>query len=128
MERLRKLAVMRWIAYAGVTALLVAGCQTQPPLYHWGSYEDSVARVASGQEGFDLQAEIDVLETDLENAQNRDRLVPPGFHAHLGYLLYLFGDVPGAMRQFEAEKVRYPESEQFIDGLLARISDHQSTP
>jgi hypothetical protein len=102
--------------------LLLAGCQTTQPLYYWGDYEGSVERIASEQNDFDLQAEIDVLETDLEKAQNNDRWVPPGYHIHLGYLLYLRGDLGSAVRQFEAEKARYPESEQFVDGLLARIA------
>ena len=112
----------RLIASAAVTALLLAACQTTRPLYYWGDYEGSVQRIAGAHGAFDVQAEIDVLETGLEKAQNRDRPVPPGYHVHLGYLLYLHGDVAGAVNQLKAEKARYPESEQFVDLLLARIA------
>lgn len=127
MEHHRSQTVSRLAAGALVTVLLLAACQVQPPLYYWGGYEGSVGRVGGESDAFDLQAEIDALETDLERAQTSDRLVPPGFHAHLGYLLYLRGDLNGAVHQFEAEKARYPESERFIDGLLARISRPGST-
>lgn len=114
--------MIRFAPCLAAGALLLAACQTQPPLYYWGDYEGSVERVAGEQNAFDLQAEIDVLESDLEKAQNRDLWVPPGFHVHLGYLLYLNGNLGGAVRQLEAEKWRYPESAQFVDGLLARIA------
>lgn len=122
MERPAKHPVIRLAFCIVVAALLTAACQTQPRLFYWGGYEDSVQRVAGEENAFDLQAEIDTLETDLEQAQNNDLLVPPGFHAHLGYLLYLRGDLDGAVHQLQAEKERYPESEQFVNGLLARIA------
>ena len=60
--------------------------------------------------GFSRNTQIAVMTTTPASAD--------GSRPH-----FSVADVEGAMRQFEAEKVRYPESEQFIDGLLARISD-----
>ena len=108
-------------ATAGAAALLLSACAT-PELYYWGDYEDSVSRVSSETEGFDVVAETDLLETTLEKAQNNDKAVPPGFHAHLAYLLYMRGDVEGAVRQLETEKSRYPDSAKLVDFLLNRMS------
>ena len=122
MERHCRQPVNRPVFSAALAALLLTACQTTRPLYYWGDYEGSVQRIAGAHGAFDVQAEIEVLETGLEKAQNRDRPVPPGYHAHLGYLLYLRGDVAGAVNQLQTEKARYPESEQFVDLLLARIA------
>jgi len=111
---------------APALALLLGACAS-PGLYDWGDYEGSVRRVSNESEGFDVAAEIDRLETTLEQAQNADRAVPPGFHAHLGYLLYVNGDAAGAASQFETEKARYPESRRFVDFMLARISGSQGS-
>ncbi len=110
------------IAPAMLAAALVLAACTSPDLYYWGEYEGSVGRVSNEAEGFDVVAEIDLLETTLEKAQNRDKAVPPGFHAHLAYLLYMRGDIDGAVRQFETEKSRYPDSERLVDFLLSRVS------
>lgn len=114
------MSALGWGAAALSAALLLGSCASSG-LYYWGSYEDSVGRVA-GAEDFDVAAEVDRLETDLEKAQNEDRPVPPGFHAHLAYLLYLQGDTDGAVRQLETEKSRYPEGGRFVDFLLQRIA------
>jgi len=109
-----------------LATLPLAACEA-PSLYYWGHYEDSVVRVGGHDQGFDVAAEIDNLETDLEQAQNHDRPVPPGFHAHLGYLHFLNGDLNAAVNQLETEKERYPESAVFVDGLLASIQS-SATP
>jgi len=120
-ERDRVGSVSARAACALAGALLLAACSSHE-LYYWGDYEGSVGRVGGRDEGFDVVAEIDTLETDLEQAQNSDRPVPPGFHAHLGYLHYLNGNLAGAVNQLEAEKQRFPESAVFVDALLARIA------
>ena len=109
-------------APAMLAGALVLGACAAPELYYWGDYESSVHRVSDEAEGFDVVAEIDLLETTLEEAQNSDQAVPPGFHAHLAYLLYMRGDIDGAVRQLETEKSRYPDSERLADFLVSRIS------
>lgn len=90
--------------------------------YDWGHYEDSVLVVTQRPDGFDFAAEIDALETQAEKTANKDRILPPGFHAHLGYLLTVAGDAEGARRHFEAEKELFPESERFMDWLIVQLS------
>jgi len=90
-------------------------------LYHWGGYEDSVYEVCREfpESGPDQQAAS--LAADIARAAARGWPVPPGAHAHLGYLLYLAGDWPGAREHLLAEKQLFPESAAFIDVLLARM-------
>lgn len=96
-----------------------AGCTTT--YYDWGRYEDSVYQVTRRPDGFDLAAEIDALEQQLEKSAAKERPVPPGLHAHLGYLHSVAGNNDAARSHFEREKALYPESARFVDYLLARI-------
>jgi hypothetical protein len=89
--------------------------------YRWGRYEDSVYLVTRQPDGFDLQAEIDSLEQDLAETKDAQRPIPPGLHAHLGYLHSVAGNPAAARAHFEDEKSLYPESATFMDHLLARI-------
>lgn len=103
------------------TLLALGACHGGGGLYEWSGYEVSVAHVCLGGGLVDLDAEIAEIQELIEKAAEVSRRVPPGAHAHLGYLYYLKGDVDGAVAGLEAEKEAYPESAVFVDGLLARI-------
>ncbi len=101
-------------------AVTLASCGTSG-MYAWGHYEDSVYRMTSDEGDFELEAEIEVLQEDLAKARERGERVPPGFHAHLGYLMYLAGDVENARGNMLSEKELFPESAVFVDRTLARM-------
>lgn len=103
------------LAFAG------AGCASTTH-YEWGRYEDSVYAVTRQPDGFDLQAELDSLETQLEETKNEQRPIPPGLHAHVGYLHSVAGNPVVARQHFEQEKALFPESARFMDHLLARLA------
>jgi len=103
-----------------VLALLGSACAS-PPYYDWGRYEESVYVVTAVPDGFDLQAEIDSLELQLERTRNKERPIPPGLHAHLGYLHSVAGNPAAAREHFEQEKALFPESTRFMDYLLSRL-------
>jgi hypothetical protein len=90
--------------------------------YEWGRYEESVYDVTRRPDGFDLGAEIDTLEQQIEKTKNKDKPVPPGLHAHVGYLHTVAGNGDAARGHFEAEKALYPESAKFMDLLLAKLT------
>jgi hypothetical protein len=48
--------------------------------------------------------------------------VPPGYHAHLGYLYYQSGKADQALQSFETEKQLFPESTRFMDLLISRMT------
>jgi len=101
-------------------ALAGTGCGT-PSYYAWGRYEDSVFAVTSTPDGFDLGAEIDSLEQQVQATIDAQRPVPPGLHAHLGYLHTVAGNPSAARQHFEQEKALFPESARLMDHLLARL-------
>lgn len=112
-------AVMRARTLTLVLGALLAGCASTH--YDWGRYEDSVYAVTHQPDGFDLAAEIDTLEEQLEKSANRQRLPPPGLHAHVGYLHTVSGNLDAARSHFESEKALFPESAKFMDDLIARL-------
>jgi hypothetical protein len=69
-------------------------------------------------DSFDLTDEIQRLSTQVEKTTVKGARVPPGLHAHLGYLCSLAGDNSAAAAHFEAEKRLFPESARLMDRLL----------
>lgn len=108
--------------FALVALLLAGSCASSPgPLYSWGGYQGSVYRMTHEQDGFELGQEIEKLDAHFKRTEEAGALVPPGYLVHLGYLHFLAGDVEGARVNFELEKARFPESEAFVDGMIARL-------
>jgi hypothetical protein len=110
----------RAAAALAVTAA-AAGCGGGG-LYSYGPYEGSVYHVCSDFRESSPAEDIANLSQHLQRTAERDGRVPPGYHAHLGYLHYVVGDAEAARRHLEAEKRLFPESTTFVDGLLRRIA------
>ena len=106
------------------TALLAASCASKKPatLYDWGEYQGSVYRMYVKPGEFLPDAEIHKLETQIEDARVHERKVPPGFYAYLAMLCESAGDAPGAAGYLRMEKAAFPESGDFVDGMLARMT------
>ena len=100
---------------------LLAGCASPHTRYAWGHYEQSIytSYAKPGQEPPEKQ--IEQLEQDYQKARSDNQPVPPGWHAHLGYLYYQAGKADQAKQEFETEKASFPESTVFMNRLLARF-------
>jgi len=109
------------IASALVAVSLCASCAGKPTLYEWGDYQASLWREFRQPDGFDVHDELNRLETQVETTRLAGKAVPPGVHAHMGWLCDAAGDSAGAVAHFEAEKANYPESAAFVDGMLSRM-------
>lgn len=104
-----------------VAMLLASGCAQQPPIYRWGIYEDVVYNMYVKPGAADPYTQIVKLSEDIERTHAEGERVPPGVHAHLGYMYYLSGDTAAAVEEFMAERELFPESATFIDGILRRL-------
>lgn len=104
-----------------VAALCCAACGAGP-YYHWGPYEDLVYEMYTepGKAGPEVQVER--LARDVEKTLSRGERVPPGVHAHLGYMYFLTGNLDAARAALETEKRLYPEGAVFVDRLLAKMA------
>jgi hypothetical protein len=109
-----------WIAAVGAAAL--AGCATAPPtLYTWGNYEDLVYASYSDPGKTPPEAQVELLEQDYQQARAANKRMPPGWHAHLGYLYYQLGKIDQARQEWLTEKAEFPESAVFVDRMLASL-------
>ncbi len=111
--------MLRRLRFALLLLPLAAGCQRT--LYDWGTYEESVYRMYASEADFSAAKEVDRLQREVERTERRERAVPPGKMAHLGYLYLMMGDDERARSCFEREKALFPEGEHFMNFLLRRM-------
>ncbi|MGJ8687554.1 MAG: DUF4810 domain-containing protein [Spongiibacteraceae bacterium] len=113
---------MKKILAISLIALITSACvPTQNHMYYWGNYEKLLYDMYAkpGEAPPDLQ--IIKLTEDIQRADNAGLAVPPGLHAHLGFMYSAIGNVPQAKMAFLQEKQRFPESAVLIDSFLSRI-------
>jgi hypothetical protein len=101
--------------------VLFAGCQS-PDVYYWGHYEDLVYTAYAKPDKAPPEMQVRAMEEDLHKAISANKPVPPGFHAHLGYLFFQLGKADLARQEFENERKQFPESAVFMDRMLANLS------
>lgn len=118
----------RTVALVLVLLALTTGCAKKPELYSWGSYEDQVYALYSDPGKVPPEEQILELERDYQQARSLNRQVPPGYHAHLGYLYYQAGKADQAYQSLVTEKELYPEATRYMDLLLSRMTGTPRNP
>lgn len=114
----------RWPAIVSivVVSLLTACASPAPSLYQWGSYEQQVYAIYNDPGKVPPEQQIGKLEEDYQKARATSKSVPPGFHAHLGYLYFGVGKLDQARQSFATEKSLFPESAVYMDRILAKLN------
>ncbi len=111
------------MALLGLAAGLLSGCvEPRPPLYRWGAYEGLIYDMYANPGTADPTTQIVKLTEDIQITQSKGQRVPPGVHAHLGYMYSLTGNAELARAELETERRLFPESATFVDGMLKRLS------
>ena len=98
----------------------VIGCAT-PTIYSWGHFEGVLYALYVPSDKLPPERQVELMEADFQKAQSLNQPLPPGWHAHLGYLYYKIGKMDQARQEFTAEKTRFPESAVFMDRLLTNL-------
>ena len=109
------------IFFVVALAMLAAGCTQSSALYRWGDYESLLYDMYIRPGTADPTTQIARLTEDITRTQAQGQRVPPGVHAHLGYLYYTQGQLDAAYEQFVTEKSLFPEATHFVDVILARM-------
>lgn len=108
---------------------LSPGCTTPAPLYDWGVYEQLLWESYRADHGdVDPASQSTRLEEDVQRIVGSGAHVPPGVHAHIGFLRYSTGDLAAAREHFVEERDLFPESAVFINGVLARMEGSGTLP
>ncbi len=104
-----------------IFVIMLTGCAQQPRIgYRWGLYEKMLLDMYTEPGQAEPSVQVARLSEDVARTEAEGLRVPPGVHAHLGYMYYLVGNQTLAVEQFTIEKAAYPEAALFIDGLLQR--------
>ncbi|NTU54253.1 MAG: DUF4810 domain-containing protein [Chlorobiaceae bacterium] len=102
--------------------LAIQGCASQSPvLYEWGSYESLIYKSYSATGKYSPDEHIQKLEADYQVARSKNRSVPPGYYAQLGFLYYQTGKPEEAAKSFMIEAELFPESKQYMNRLVNNI-------
>jgi hypothetical protein len=108
-------------AFCALMLLTLVGCAApKQSLYQWGDYENQVYAIYNDPGKSPVEAQIEQLEADYQKARSTNKAVPPGFHAHLGYLYFQAGKGDQAAQSFQTEKSLFPESAVYMDRILAK--------
>ena len=106
--------------FCGLMSVSLIGCTSS--LYDWGSYEQSLYMMYTKTDKYVLEKDIGKLSAEIQKTLDKDKRVPPGKHAHLGYLFHLSGDTASATQHFQAEKNTFPESAKLMDRMLEPLN------
>ena len=99
--------------------ILITGCNSTQ--YYWGSYEDNIYNTYNNPDLAVPEKQIETMEADMEVARSKDKALPPGFHAQLGYLYYQIGKIDFARSEFILEMEQYPESKKLMKRFIAKL-------
>ena len=86
-----------------------------------GVYEPLVYEMYAKPGKADPGTQVAKLSEDILRTQAEGKRVPPGVHAHLGYMYFLLGNTEAAYQAFVTEREMFPESATFINGMLQRL-------
>ena len=105
-----------------IAALCALNACASKDIYYWGRYEEFIYDMYVNPGKADPSTQVAKLTEDIDKARAAEKPVPPGVHAHLGFLYYQLGNLGSARQEFQTEKTLFPESTPFIDGILQRMS------
>ncbi len=99
----------------------LCACVSTTSLYAWGHYEDLIYSSYAQPGGLPPETQILKMQEDYQKAIGSNKSVPPGWHAHLGYLYAQQGQFSDAQRELMEEKTLFPESAVMMDRLLLNL-------
>ena len=106
-------------------ATLLSACSSSPQ-YSWGKYEDLVYQMYRNPDKATPAKQIRQLTEDIARIERKGGYVGPGVLAHLGYMHYLNNNYEQAEFYLKRELDLFPESQVFVQKLLAGIT--QTSP
>mgnify|MGYP006079235553 FL=1 len=106
--------------YLLLVAVLSTGCVTPQTQYHWGEYESLLYQMYANPSEATPELQIQQLTQDKQEAEAAGKPIAPGINAHMGMMHAAMGNLEAAIAAFEEEKLRYPESKQFMDDMIDR--------
>lgn len=111
---------MKYLLFFGLSLLIFSGCAQKK--YYWGGYEtDLYSYYKSPQTPEDQARFMTQLSALIAEAQELQKLVPPGIYAEYGYALSRTGKYPEAIEYFEKEASAWPESKPLMERVITNV-------
>jgi hypothetical protein len=102
-------------------AVLFAGCAPQKAsMYYFGKTDATLYATKKEPTEENFLKLLQSLEDVITQSQQRGLKVPPGIHAHLGYLYLLEKKTEQATASFNEEKRLYPEATVFMERMIEK--------
>lgn len=114
---------MKKSLYILITALLLASCTMQLPLYSWGKYEVTSYNYLKNSDEKSTQELIETYQSIIEKQKGSRGVVPPGIYADYGFILLQSNKTEEGRLMLLKEVALYPESKIFIDRILKIIEE-----
>lgn len=103
---------------------LTTGCATNNSnAFYWGGYSNTLYKYKSTPNDETLAKHVKQLEKIIEYSKEKNKEVPPGVHAELGYRYAQMNKVAEAQTQYDAEMALYPESAVFVSKLKKQLAE-----
>jgi hypothetical protein len=110
------------LGIAVVMGSALTGCVQAPKqLYHWEGFQGQLYEYFNADKS-GPEEQLRILGAQVGKARARGAALPPGFRAHLAMLYLRLGRDGEAKQELEAEKASFPESAQYMDFLLKRMT------
>ena len=101
-------------------SIVFSSCAS-PTKYYWGEYENLIYTQYQEPGKATPEFQIEKMQADIQKAASKNKPLPPGFYAHLGYQYLQAGKAGEARQYFVAEKKSFPESAALMDRFLKKI-------
>jgi len=106
---------------------VLVGCAQAPKqqLYYWEGFQAQLYEYFKADRS-SPEDQLRILNAQAQKARASGAALPPGFRAHLAMIYLRLGRDGEAKQELEAEKANFPESAQYIDFLLKRMTAPKS--
>jgi len=103
-----------------------AGCAEAPKrLYYWDGFQGQLYEHFKADRS-SPEDQLRILQAQAQKARASGALLPPGYRAHVAMIYLRLGRDGEAKQELEAEKANFPESAQYMDFLLKRMTAPKS--
>lgn len=104
----------------------LSGCESNR-IFYWGSYEQMVYQNYAMPGAVSSSAQVQQLQNEIAQANQKGLYIAPGLYAYLGYLAVNAGQKSLALQAFQEEKKLFPESTRLMDDLISKLNTQKKS-
>ena len=113
--------LLRLVAAIAMGSVLVGCAEAPKRLYYWEGFQGQLYEHFKADSS-SPEDQLRILNAQAQKARASGAALPPGFRAHLAMIYLRLGRDGEAKQELEAEKANFPESAQYMDFLLKRMT------